>query len=54
MYMLPTRDSLQILKTHRDCKWRDGKKKIYIYICHANGNEKKAGIGIFILRQNRL
>ena len=39
------------LKTHTDCKWRDGKKK---KICHANGNEKKAGIGIFILRQNRL
>ena len=23
-------------------------------ICHANGNEKKTGIGIFILRQNRV
>ena len=39
VYKRPTSD----LGTHTNWRWRDGKK-----IFHANGNQKKAGVAIFV------
>ena len=42
IYMLPTRDSLQIQRQHRL------KVRGWIKVFHENGNEKKAGVAILI------